>query len=76
MIAITASCDERLRFRLLDSEADALEAAQDLIERHDPGSLLQALALLAEGPPVTPPTFELLAQAWERHFHIRHLPWD
>lgn len=76
MISLPASSDARLRFRLLDRDDEALSAAMDLLERHDPASLDQALALLADGPPVTPPTFEVLAQAWDRYFHIRNLPWD
>ncbi|HEY2054644.1 MAG TPA: hypothetical protein VGH14_11980 [Solirubrobacterales bacterium] len=46
------------------------------MERHEPGSLPQALDLLGEASPITPSRFEIVAEAWDRYFHIRSMPWD
>ncbi|MBS1879977.1 MAG: hypothetical protein JST31_10715 [Actinobacteria bacterium] len=54
----------------------AVEAALALIERHDPSSLPQALALLGDAAPITPQRFEIVAEAWDRYFHISSMPWD
>jgi hypothetical protein len=42
MVTLTISCDERLRFRLLDREPVALTAALDLMERPRSRDLIPA----------------------------------
>jgi DNA-binding NarL/FixJ family response regulator len=74
--ALPIACDQRLQARILDGGPDALEAALTLMERHDPRSLRQALRLVADGIALTPASFEVVAEAWDRYFHIRNLPWD
>lgn len=68
--------DEALQARILNCEPEALEAALALMERYDPKSLQQALWLVDEGRSVSPPSFEIVAEAWDRYFHIRSMPWD
>lgn len=75
-LAVAIACDERLRARILESGPGALEAALTLMERHDPHSLRQALRLVGGGPLLTPASFEIVAEAWDRYFHIRNMPWD
>lgn len=70
------SCDERLRARVLDEDRGAVEAALALMERHDPRSLPQAMRLVSDGPPPSPACFETVAEAWDRYFHMRSMPWD
>jgi hypothetical protein len=71
-----SSRDLELRLRILNCRSDAVEAALTLMERHEPGSLPQALDLLGEASPITPSRFEIVAEAWDRYFHIRSMPWD
>ena len=71
-----ATCDQRLRARILAGEPGALEAALTLMERHDPRTLRQALALAGDETSVTAASFEVVAEAWDRYFHIRSMPWD
>jgi hypothetical protein len=71
-----AACDELLQARILECEPDALETALALMERYDPESLREALWLVDEGRSISPPCFEIVAEAWDRYFHIRNLPWD
>lgn len=68
--------DELLQARILNREPDALEAALSLMERYDPESLRQALWLVDEGRSISPSCFEIVAEAWDRYFHIRNMPWD
>lgn len=68
--------DERLQARVLAGEAGALEAALTLMERHDPRSLRQALALAGDETSLSSASFEVVAEAWDRYFHIRNMPWD
>jgi hypothetical protein len=71
-----APCDELLQARILNREPEAIEAALWLMERHDPKSLREALWLVDEGRSITAPVFEVVAEAWDRYFHIRTMPWD
>jgi hypothetical protein len=75
-LALPIACDQRLQARILDGGPDALEAALTLMERHDPRSLRLALRLVADGIAMSPESFEIVAEAWDRYFHIRHQPWD
>lgn len=68
--------DERLAARILNGEPDAPEAAMALMERYDPESLPEALSLIDEGRAISPPSFEIVAEAWDRYVHIRNMPWD
>ena len=72
----TSAGDLELRLRILNSKPDAVEAALSLMERHEPHSLPQALRLLGDATAITPPRFEIVAEAWDRYFHIRSMPWD
>lgn len=71
-----AACDELLQSRIVNCEPEALEAALALMERHDPKSLQQALWLVDDGREISAPSFEIVAEAWDRYFHIRSMPWD
>jgi hypothetical protein len=70
------SSDLELRFRILSCRPDAVDAALALMERHEPRSLPQALDLLGKAATITPPRFEIVAEAWDRYFHISSMPWD
>lgn len=74
--AVPVTCDELLQSRILNCEPEALEAALSLLERHDPKSLRQALWLIDEGREISAPSFEIVAEAWDRYFHIKSMPWD
>lgn len=76
MRSVPAARDERLAARVLNGEPDAPEAAMALMERYDPESLLEALSLVDEGRAVSPGSFEIVAEAWDRYRHIRYMPWD
>ncbi len=71
-----AACDEILQRRILDVGADAEEAALALMERHDPKSVREALWLVDEGRALSAPVFDVVADAWDRYFHLRSMPWD
>lgn len=55
---------------------DAVEAAVALMERQDPDSLEQALSPVPNGAELSPGCREVVAEAWDRYFHIRSMPWD
>ena len=61
---------------MLAGEPGALEAALPLMERHDPGTLREALALAGDETSLTAANFEIVAEAWDRYFHMRHMSWD
>jgi hypothetical protein len=69
-------CDERLRAQVLGGETGALDAALALMERHDPRTLRQALAIAGDETSLNAASFEIVAEAWDRYFHIRHMSWD
>lgn len=69
-------CEELLQARVRRVDAGAVEAAMLLMELHDPRSLREALWLVDEGREVSATVFEVLAEAWDRYFHIRNMPWD
>lgn len=69
-------CDERLRASVLAGELDALDAALTLMERHDPRTLREALMLAGDETSLTAASFEVVADAWDRYFHMRHMSWD
>lgn len=71
-----ATCDELLQSRIVNCEPEALQAALSLMERHDPKSLQQALWLVDDGREISAPSFEIVAEAWDRYFHIRNMSWD
>ncbi|MGV1050251.1 MAG: hypothetical protein ACOYD4_17190 [Solirubrobacterales bacterium] len=72
----SVACDELLQARILAREPEAVEAALALMERHDPKTLREALWLVDDGRHVSAPSFEIVAAAWDRYFHIRSMPWD
>jgi hypothetical protein len=72
----TQSYEERLRIRVVRGGPDAVTAAVALMERHDPASLEQALGLALHGTEPPPECHEILAEAWDRYFHIRNMSWE
>lgn len=68
--------DERLRLRIMHGGPDAVEAAVALMERQDPDSLEQALNIVPNGAELSPGCQEVVAEAWDRYFHIRSMSWD
>ena len=70
------SYEERLRIRVARGESDAVEAALTLMERHDPASFEQALGLALHGTERPPRGQEVVAEAWDRYFHIRNMSWE
>jgi hypothetical protein len=55
---------------------DAPAAALELFERHDPGSLDQAVEVACGDGELPPAAFEIVIEAWDRFFHIRSMPWN
>jgi hypothetical protein len=70
------SYEERLRIRIGRGGPDAVGAALALMERHDPASFEQALGLALHGAEPPPQSREVVAEAWDRYFHIRSMPWE
>ena len=70
------SYEERLRIRVVRGGPDAVEAALALMERHDPASFEQALGLALHGAELPPQGREVVAEAWDRYFHIRSMSWE
>lgn len=70
------SYEERLRIRVVRGGPDAVEAALALMERHDPESFEQALGLALHGAERPPKSREVVAEAWDRYFHIRGMSWE
>jgi hypothetical protein len=70
------TCDERLRIRVICGGPDALDAAIALMERRDPSSLEQALGLVPNSGELSPRCREVMAEAWDRYFHMKSMPWD
>lgn len=68
--------DDRLRASVMRGGRDAVEAAIALMERHDPDSLEEALKLVPGSADLSPRRQEVLAEAWDRYFHIRNMSWD
>ena len=68
--------DERLRLRIMHGGRDAVEAAVALMERQDPDSLEQALSIILNGDELSPGCRDVVAEAWDRYFHIKSMPWD
>ena len=66
----------RLRSRMAAGERDALKAAITLMERHDPRSWEEALALARIEGPAAPASPDVVAEAWDHYFHIRGMSWD
>lgn len=71
-----ATYDERLRIRILRCGPDAVEAAVALMERHDPDSFGEALALVPDSSDLPSRCQKALAEAWDRYFHISGMSWD
>jgi|GEM_PF-5433430 len=46
------------------------------MERHDPSTLQQALTLAGDETSLGAASFEIVAEAWDRYFHIRNMSWD
>lgn len=61
---------------MLAGEPGALDAALTLMERNDPRTLRQALAVAGDETSLNAASFEVVAEAWDRYFHIRHMSWD
>lgn len=72
----TSTGDLDLRLRVINGKPDAVAAALALMERHEPRSLPQALDLIGDPTAITPARFEIVAEAWDRYFHISSMPWD
>jgi hypothetical protein len=70
------SYEERLRIRVVRGGPDAVKAALALMERHDPASFEQALGLAVHGIEVPPHSREVVAEAWDRYFHIKNMSWE
>jgi hypothetical protein len=69
--------EERLYFRIDQGGTDAVDAAVALLERHEPDSLAEALALPSPGgAELAPDLQETVTTAWGRYFHIRTMSWD
>lgn len=68
--------DDRLQIRILRCGPDAVEAAVALMERHDPGSLEEALELVPNSADLPPRCQRALVEAWDRYFHISSMSWD
>ncbi|HET8638747.1 MAG TPA: hypothetical protein VFL89_00710 [Solirubrobacterales bacterium] len=68
--------DDRLRASIMRGGRDAVQAAVTLMERHDPDSLEEALGLLPDNANLSPGRKKVLAEAWDRYFHIRGMSWD
>ena len=51
---------------MLAGESGALEAALALMERHDPRTLRQALAVAGDETSLNAASFEVVAEAWDR----------
>ncbi|MBK5220249.1 MAG: hypothetical protein JJE35_10765 [Thermoleophilia bacterium] len=72
-----ATYDERLRDRLSRCGPDAVEAAIALMERYDPGSIEEARKLSSSRcSELSSDSQEVVAEAWNRYFHIRTMSWD
>ncbi|MGC1166891.1 MAG: hypothetical protein WA862_12375 [Solirubrobacterales bacterium] len=69
-------CDQRLRLRIARGDRGALQAAITLMERHDPCSWEEALALARGEGPATSGSSDIVAEAWDRYFHMRDMSWD
>lgn len=70
------SYEARLAGLILADEGGAGSAATALLEHRDPASLDAALRLVARHGTLTVAAFDRLADAWDRHRHVRHLGWD
>ena len=70
------NCDQRLRSTVLAGESGAIDAALTLMERHDPRTLREALRLAGDETSLNAASFEVVAEAWDRYFHMRHMSWD
>jgi hypothetical protein len=75
-VATGLGYDAQLRNRVVGGGPDAVEAAIELMERHDPCSLGEAMALVLRGAEPLPRDPQIVAAAWDRYFHIRSMSWD
>ena len=71
-----ASYAARLARTVLDGGPAAAAASIRLLEIADPPTLTAALAVVGRQGDVRPATFDCMADAWERHRHMKHLAWD
>jgi hypothetical protein len=69
-------CDERLRAAVLAVEPNAVDAALALMERYDPETLREAVLLAGDATSLNAANFDVVAEAWDRYFHMRHMSWD
>jgi hypothetical protein len=66
--------DKQLAQRVLDGDNGAVDAALALFERQDPTTLSEAARLIQLHGELSPEAFDGLAQAFDRHWHLRDMP--
>jgi hypothetical protein len=66
--------DKQLAQRVLDGDNGAVDAALALFERQDPTTLSEAARLIQLHGDLSPEAFDGLAQAFDRHWHLRDMP--
>ena len=67
--------DMRLSHRLAAGDANAVTAAIELFERHDPEDLDEAIALVAAFGVAPEGVVDEIVDAWDHYRLIRDMPW-
>jgi hypothetical protein len=73
---VPADYEQRLSWRVRVCAEDAATCALTLLERQDPATLGDAVALVCPDGRPTSEAFDTIAEAWERYRHMRDMAWD
>jgi hypothetical protein len=76
MTVVPHNHEKRLAARVADGEPNAADAALELLERTNPQTLDDAVALVWPDRKVPPERFDAVAQAWDFYRHVRDMPRD
>jgi hypothetical protein len=68
--------EARLAEKVTDGGPGAVEAALELLERHEPATLLEAVKLVCGDGPCAGFAFDAIADAWGTYHVVRNMPWD